>query len=171
MASIQSSLRTQLGHGEKHSPAEIVTRLNSHLCASTSTEKYATFCLGLYDEGSSTMTYTNAGHIPPILIRGGVAHRLDVNGTVVGAFSFAKFDQSSISLESGDLLALVTDGVTEPENQFGEMFGEERFIDLIAKSAKKNEQEIVDRVLDAIRQWTGSDELQDDITLLLVRRV
>jgi serine phosphatase RsbU (regulator of sigma subunit) len=51
------------------------------------------------------------------------------------------------------------------------MFGEERFIDLVLKGARKPEQEIVSRVLDAIRQWTGSDELQDDITLLLVRRV
>ncbi|MEO5925469.1 MAG: SpoIIE family protein phosphatase [Bryobacteraceae bacterium] len=171
MASIQSSLRTQLGHGGQHSPAEIVARLNSHLCASTSTEKYATFCLGLYDESSGRLTYTNAGHIPPILIRAGKVHRLDVNGTVVGAFAFAKYDQSCIELESGDLLALPTDGLTEPENQFGEMFGEERFIDLVARNSQKTEQEIVDRVLDEIRQWTGSDELQDDITLLLVRRV
>ncbi len=171
MASIQSSLRTQLGHGEQHSPAGIVTRLNTHLCASTSTEKYATFYLGLYEEATSTLTYTNAGHIPPILIRNGKAHRLDVNGTVVGAFAFAQYDQSSIVLEPGDLMALVTDGITEPENQFGEMFGEERFIDLISKGAQKGEQEIISRVLDAIRQWTGSDELQDDITLLLVRRV
>jgi sigma-B regulation protein RsbU (phosphoserine phosphatase) len=171
MASIQSSLRTQLGHGEQHSPAAIVTRLNTHLCASTSSEKYATFCLGLYEEASSTLTYTNAGHIPPILIRDGKAQRLDVNGTVVGAFSFAQYDQSCVRLEPGDLLALVTDGITEPENQFGEMFGEERFIDLVLKGARKPEQEIVSRVLDAIRQWTGSDELQDDITLLLVRRV
>ena len=171
MASIQSSLRTQLGHGEQHSPSGIVTRLNTHLCASTSTEKYATFYLGLYEEANSTLTYTNAGHIPPILIRDGKVHRLDVNGTVVGAFSFAQYDQSSIVLEPGDLMALVTDGITEPENQFGEMFGEERFIDLISKGAQRGEQEIISRVLDAIRQWTGSDELQDDITLLLVRRV
>jgi sigma-B regulation protein RsbU (phosphoserine phosphatase) len=171
MASIQSCSRTQLGHDESQAPAAIVTRLNRHLCASTSLAKYATFCLGLYDESSGTLAYTNAGHVPPILIRGGRAERLDVNGTVVGAFPDADYEQSSVPLGSGDLLAMPTDGLTEPENEFGEMFGEDRFIDLLVKNAHRSEQDIVDLVLDAIRQWTGSDELQDDITLLLVRRV
>jgi sigma-B regulation protein RsbU (phosphoserine phosphatase) len=171
MSSIQSSLRTQLGHDQLQTPSAMVTRLNRHLCASTSLAKYATFCMGLYDEADSTFTYTNAGHIPPILIRGGQAIRLDVNGTVVGAFPEAKYDHSSVRLESGDLLVFLTDGLTEPENEFGEMFGEERILDLLTKNAHRSEQQIVDLMLAAHYQWTCSDELQDDITLLLARRV
>lgn len=171
MSSIQSSLRTQLGHDENQTPSAIVTRLNRHLCASTSMAKYATFCMGLYHEATSTFTYTNAGHIPPILIRGGRALRLDVNGTVVGAFPEAAYEHSSLVLESDDLLAFLTDGLTEPENEFGEMFGEDRIVDLLTKNAHRDEQEIVALMLDAHRQWTGAGELQDDITLLLARRV
>jgi sigma-B regulation protein RsbU (phosphoserine phosphatase) len=171
MASIQSSLRTQLGHGEEQSTAAIVGRLNRHLCASTSPEKYATLCLGLYNEGTGALTYCNAGHLPPVLIRAGQAQRFEVNGTVVGAFANVEYEQSSVYLESGDLLALVTDGLTEPENEFGEMFGEERLIDLLLKNAHRSEQQVVDLVLEAIRHWTGSDELQDDITLMVVRRL
>lgn len=170
MASLQSSLRTQLALDEVQSAPQIVTRLNQHLCNSTTTEKYATFCLGLYDEQTSVITYTNAGHIPPVLIRAGVTQRFDVNRTVVGVFPSAEYESSSLTLLPGDLLALFTDGVTEPENEFEEMFGEARLIDLLTKNAHRGEQEIIALVLDAIRQWTGSDELQDDITLMLARR-
>jgi sigma-B regulation protein RsbU (phosphoserine phosphatase) len=172
MSSIQSSLRTQLGHSELQTTEEIVTRLNRHLCASTSAAKYATFCLGLYEDATQTLYYTNAGHIPPVLIRDGKTCRLDVNGTVVGAFENAVYDSSALPLIPGDLLAWFTDGLSEPESEFGEMFGEERLIELLRTNAHKTEQQIADIVLDAIRQWTGQqDELQDDITLMLVRRL
>lgn len=174
MASLQSSLHTQLqgfNGSARLSTAEVVGRLNRHLCASTAPDKYATFFLGFYDEASSTLSYTNAGHLPPILVRQGRARRLDVNGTIVGAFAGVPYEESHIQLEPGDLLAWFTDGVTEPESEFGEMFGEERFIDLLTKNAYRDEQRIVDLVLDAVRQWTGSHEMQDDITLLIARRV
>jgi sigma-B regulation protein RsbU (phosphoserine phosphatase) len=173
MATIQSSLRTHLTDGseEKLSPAWLVSQLNRHLYATTSSEKFATFCLGLYDEASSTFTYTNAGHVPPILVRNGAAQRLEVNGTIVGAFPFSEYGQNCVTLESGDLLVCFTDGITEPENEYGEMFGEERLVDLVSKNAHRSEAEIVGMILDGVRQWTASDELQDDMTLLLARRV
>lgn len=174
MASLQSSLRTQLqsfADDPGLSPAEVVRRVNQHLCASTSPDKYATFFLGLYDEAASTMIYTNAGHLPPVLVRNGCAQRLEVNGTIVGAFAGVPYGESRLVLEPGDLLAWFTDGLTEPESEFGEMFGEERFVELLTKNAHRDEQRIVDLVLDSVRHWTNSDEMQDDITLLLARRV
>ncbi|MEP6961140.1 MAG: PP2C family protein-serine/threonine phosphatase, partial [Acidobacteriota bacterium] len=91
-------------------------------------------------------------------------------GMVVGAFEGQVWDESRVTLESGDLLVFFTDGLTEPENEFGEMFGEERFIDLLAKNAHRDEKRILEIVITAVREWTGSDELQDDMTLLLARR-
>jgi sigma-B regulation protein RsbU (phosphoserine phosphatase) len=185
MATLQSALRTHLqgsreaaaaAGGEvsaraRLSPASLISILNQHLCANTAAEKYATFCLGLYDESSGTFTYSNAGHLPPVLVRRGGLQRLDVNGTVVGAFPFAGYGESSIVLEPGDLLACFTDGITEPENAFGEMFGEQRFFELLTRNAQHEEGRIIEIVLQAVREWTGSDELQDDMTLLLARRV
>jgi len=81
------------------------------------------------------------------------------------------YEQSRIELQSGDLIAWFTDGVTEPESEFGEMFGEDRLVELLTKNAHRDEQQIVNLVVEAVRQWTGSEELQDDITLLLARRV
>ena len=71
--------------------------LNEQLYAYTSPEKYATFYLGIYDEAASVLSYTNAGHLPPILIRNGEATRLNVDGTVVGAFPFSQYDESRIA--------------------------------------------------------------------------
>jgi sigma-B regulation protein RsbU (phosphoserine phosphatase) len=184
MAALQSSLRIQLqmpaevlaGGGSDHmgagiSTSRLVSNLNRQLHSTTSAEKYATFFLGVYDESSSTFTYTNAGHLSPLLVRNGAVESLDVNGTVVGAFPFSEYDESRVQLRSGDLLVCYTDGVTEPENEFGEMFGEERLIELLLRNANRPEEEIIQMVLDSVRQWTGAGELQDDMTLLLARRV
>ena len=184
MATLQSSLRTQLqnwmevaaaaGNGSSIktvSTSHVVSRLNNQLHAYTSSEKYATFCLGVFDEPTAAFTYTNAGHLPPVLVREGVGHRLDVNGTVVGAFPFSIYGESRVEMKSGDLLVFFTDGITEPENEYGEMFGEDRLVDLIARNAHRTEPEIIDLVLSGVHQWTASEELQDDMTILMARRV
>ena len=184
MATLQSTMRTQLRAGQAvaagagnggpapaFSPADLVSRLNQQLFAFTPPEKFATFFFALYDDATGLMTYTNAGHLPPILVRRGTATRLDVTGTVVGAFSFAEYTESTIQLEPGDLLACFTDGVTEPENEFVEMFGEDRLTEVILKHASCDSDEIIAAVMSSVRDWTGSPELQDDMTLLLARRV
>ena len=184
MATLQSSLRTQLqswlevaaaaGNGAIPMPvstSRLVSRLNNQLHAYTSPEKYATFLLGVYDEPSGAFNYTNAGHLPPILIRNGVGERLDVNGTVVGAFAFSSYGESRVEMKPGDLLVCFTDGITEPENEYGEMFGEERLTDLIERNAHRTEEQIIETVLSSVHQWTASEELQDDMTILMARRV
>jgi sigma-B regulation protein RsbU (phosphoserine phosphatase) len=184
MATLQSSLRTQLqnwlevaaavGNGTVMpavSTSQLMSRLNNQLHSYTSSEKYATFLLGVYDEPSGSFTYTNAGHLPPVLVHNGVGTRLDVNGTVVGAFPFSIYGESRVTMSSGDLLVCFTDGVTEPENEYGEMFGEDRLVDLIVRNAHLAEQEIIDLVISSVRQWTASAELQDDMTMLLARRL
>jgi len=181
-ATIQSTMRAQLGAARElaagegssalgFSTAALVSRLNQHLYACTPPEKFATFYFAVYDDATGLLVYTNAGHPPPILVRAGQALRLEVNGMVVGAFAFARYEESALRLESGDLLVCFTDGVTEPENEYGEMFGEERLIELVLKKAKEEPEEIAAAVMEAARQWTGMTELQDDITLLVARRL
>ena len=176
MATIQSAFRSQtrgaqaLNGSANLSTSHIVTQLNRQLHADTSPEKYATFIMGVFDESTSEFTYTNAGHLPPILVRDGTATRLDVNGMVVGAFAYAKYDESRVHLHSGDLLVFFTDGISEPENEYGEMFGEDRLMDLAAKNAHLEDEAALDCLMGAVKQWTGEGELQDDMTMLLVRR-
>lgn len=172
MATIQSAFRSRIQDAVNKtevSTAEVVTQLNQHLHANTPPEKFATFFLAIYDEGSSMLTYTNAGHLQPILIRKGQAQRLEVDGMVIGAFPFARYGTSTIQLEAEDLLLLFTDGISEPENEYGEMFGEDRLTDLVLKNAARTDAQILSTIIEAVEKWTGSPELQDDMTLLVTR--
>ncbi len=175
MATIQSTMRTQLsanGQGPAHlSPAKMVANLNRQLYATTAPEKYATFYFALYEESAHSLRYTNAGHLAPILVRGGSVQMLGSTGTVVGAFPFARYDEKVVPLEHGDMLVAYTDGIVEPENAYGEMFGEERLRELLVKYAKADSSEIIARTMEAVGQWTGSSELQDDMTMVVARRI
>jgi sigma-B regulation protein RsbU (phosphoserine phosphatase) len=184
MAAIQSTMRTQLSagavmaaaanNGAAHaafSTAQLVSQLNRQLYLNTSPEKYATFYFGLYDDTNGILTYTNAGHLPPLLLRNGSPQPLEVTGTVVGAFPFSRYEEKTVTLQSGDLLVAYTDGVVEPENEYGEQFGEQRLADLLVKHGEADNNEIIARVMEAVQGWTGSTELQDDMTMVVARRI
>jgi sigma-B regulation protein RsbU (phosphoserine phosphatase) len=185
MAAIQSTMRTQLTAGAalsaaaaaggwaqpQFSTAHVVAQLNKQLYANTSPEKYATFCFAIYDETSGALRYTNAGHLPPILVRNGQPELLEVTGTVVGAFPFSRYEERTITLNPGDLLTAYTDGIVEPENEYGEQFGEERLSDLLMKYDKADTGELIARVMEHVRDWTGTSELQDDMTMVVIRRI
>jgi sigma-B regulation protein RsbU (phosphoserine phosphatase) len=175
MATIQSTMRTQLsssnGTGPPRSTAKMVANLNRQLYANTTAEKYATFYFALYDEPKHCLTYTNAGHLSPLLLRQGKLQMLEPTGTVVGAFPFATYEEKSVEMDHGDTLVAYTDGIVEPENAYGEMFGEERFQDLLLRYASADSSEIIARAMEAVVQWTGSSELQDDMTMVVARRI
>ncbi len=176
MATIQSTMRTQLSTsngGGRHqlSAARMVSILNKQLYATTAPEKYATFYFALYEESTHSLTYTNAGHLAPILLSGSTIQTLDSTGTVVGAFPFARYEERTVPLEHGDMLVAYTDGIVEPENAYGEMFGEDRLTDLVVKYAKADSSEIIARTMEAVNLWTGSSELQDDMTMVVARRI
>jgi sigma-B regulation protein RsbU (phosphoserine phosphatase) len=185
MATIQSSFRTQIKTAMEQaavaakaagsvpvcnlSTSQLTSLLNQHLYSNTPPEKFATFVFGVFDEKTSILHYTNAGHLQPILIRRGEASLLEVDGMVIGAFPFARYGESQIAMEPGDLLVFYTDGISEPENEYGEMYGEQRLTELLLKNAGKSDQEILEMIIDAVERWTGSPELQDDMTLLVAR--
>lgn len=182
MATLQAALRAQItAYAPSHEnecstvpevdAATLVSKLNRQIYAHTAPEKYATFFFALFNQDTRVLTYTNAGHLSPLLFRGAEVIPLDSNGTVVGAFPFAKYDESCLTLNPGDILVCYTDGITEPENAFGEMFGEERLIDLVKRNAHLDDGEIVKNILESVRSWTGTPELHDDMTLLIARQV
>jgi sigma-B regulation protein RsbU (phosphoserine phosphatase) len=172
MASVQSSLHAQLAMNTDGpvSTAALVGRLNRQLYENTPEEKYATFYCGIYDEQTSRLSYTNAGHLPPILLRGGKALRLETSGTVVGMFSDSAYEEAVVELLPGDVFAAFTDGVTEPEDSHEEQFGAERLIELLVQNSERPLDEIVRIVMAAVHSWTHDSSNQDDVTLLLARR-
>jgi len=178
MAAIQSSLRAQFynGHsrlgmagGQMPSTSEIVRRLNRQLYESTSIEKYATFFYAMYDGPTRRLAYTNAGHLPPVLFRHGRVQRLAEGGTVVGLFSPMDYEQATVQLEPGDVFLAFTDGLTEPENIYGEEFGEERLLEVAKRALNSPLEVMVQEIYRSVNDWTGSPELQDDMTLIVAK--
>lgn len=175
MAALASTIRTQLrfcleAEDQAISTSKLVGQLNKHLYANTTPEKYATFFLGVYDENTEELSYTNAGHLQPLLIRKGIVEKLEINGMVVGLFPAAAYTASVLKMLPGDLIIFYTDGVTEPEDAYDEMFGEERLADLVTRNAHLPSGEILQKVSDAVDQWTHDPAHRDDLTLLIVRR-
>jgi phosphoserine phosphatase RsbU/P len=150
-------------------PAMLMTTLNYQLYRSTPAAKYATMFLGCYDAKARVLTYCNAGHLPPIILRAnGEVFRLAINGTVVGLFDGVTYDESTLVMQTGDIFVAYSDGVTEPENEFGE-FGEDRLVELIQEHRNKPLPRITEIVAGAVADWIGTVEQPDDITIVLAR--
>jgi sigma-B regulation protein RsbU (phosphoserine phosphatase) len=107
--------------------------------------------------------------LPPILIgRDGAVRRLEAGGTVVGLFENVTYDEGSVEMHPGEIFLAYSDGVTEPENEFGE-FGEERLINLVSANRHSPLVQISEAVTSAVDDWIGDNEQPDDITLVLAR--
>jgi sigma-B regulation protein RsbU (phosphoserine phosphatase) len=155
--------------GVEVSPGALLSLLNHQLYESTPPEKYATLFLGIYDGRSHHLTYSNGGHLPPILIgKDGTLRRLEAGGTVVGLFDNMTYDEGSVEMHPGEIFLAYSDGVTEPENDFGE-FGEQRLIDLVRENRDLPLPRISQIVTMAVDTWIGDNEQPDDVTLVLAR--
>ncbi len=155
--------------GVEVSPGALLSLLNHQLYESTPPEKYATLFLGIYDGRSHHLTYSNGGHLPPILIgKDGTIRRLEAGGTVVGLFDNMTYDEGAVEMQPGEIFLAYSDGVTEPENDFGE-FGEQRLIDLVRENRDLPLPQISQIVTMAVDTWIGDNEQPDDVTLVLAR--
>ena len=155
--------------GTDASPATLLTLLNHQLYESTPDAKYATLFLGIYDGATRRFMYANGGHLPPILIsEDGTSQLLSCGGTVVGLFDNLSFPEATVQLRPGDVLVAYSDGVTEPENDYGE-FGEERLIQLVRENRHLPLERITEIVTAAVADWIGDNEQPDDVTLVLAR--
>ncbi|HWZ81992.1 MAG TPA: SpoIIE family protein phosphatase [Terriglobales bacterium] len=155
--------------GAEASSANLLGLLNHQLYESTPDAKYATMFLGLYDGADRRFTYTNAGHLPPILLsEDGTCQYLTCGGTVVGLFPDVQYPEATVHLKSGDIFIAYSDGVTEPENDYGE-FGEERLLELVRENRHLPLARITEIVTAAVDDWIGDNEQPDDVTLVLAR--
>jgi len=152
------------------SPGKVLSLLNRHLYRSTQPEKYATLFLAHYNTNTRNLVYSNGGQLPPfVLCSNGTVRRLDRGGSVVGLLDGLSYDEGTVTLDPGDILIAYSDGVTEPENEFGE-FGEERLIEMVERHRHLPLAAISQQVLQALRAWIGEQEQPDDITLVLARQ-
>ena len=167
MASLQASMRSHFPTAA--APEQLAARLNDALFRSSSAARYATAFLATFDPESRRLSYSNAGHLPAILVRDEDTIRCHEGGMPIGLFEGAAYETAARTLAPGDLLALFTDGVTEAPAPDGEEFGAARLADLLRTHRARPLDALIDTVLDALLHWSGPVDAHDDVTLVLAR--
>jgi sigma-B regulation protein RsbU (phosphoserine phosphatase) len=150
------------------SPAEVSTRLNRVLYSNIPLHKFITAFYGVVNIPRRTLTYTNAGHNPPLVVHAdGECVRLDAGGSVLGAFEDLDYEQGEIQLSAGDRVLLFTDGLSEAVDENNEQFGEQRLCDLLCEHRHRTPEELKDIVFDAVDEFCGRN-FCDDVALMIV---
>lgn len=197
MCTVQASLRSQ-APTVNGNLTDLVSSMNRLLHVSTDASSYATFFYAQFDERTRLLTYVNAGHNPPMLVRanksikaqtvgaGGTVSSVGVEdlrtgqvgadvqllskgGPIIGAFNNCVYEQETIQMESGDLLVAYTDGVTEARNANDQEFGEEMLRQIIDSSTFMHAQNISERIVESVREWCGDIPPYDDLTLVVMK--
>ncbi|MBI5723230.1 MAG: SpoIIE family protein phosphatase [Planctomycetes bacterium] len=168
-ASIRGSLRAHAAN--LYEMSAVLDRVNRDLCADTKVNDFATMFYGVLNYRDLKFTYTNAGHLPPLLIRDGTARLLGVGGGVLGINPKAKYQHEWVALQAGDTIFMYTDGLSDAMNFAYEPFGRERVEKTAVYAAGQNwpAERIFRHVRWAMRNFTGLNERYDDLTCVVIR--
>ena len=155
------------------SPAECISYSNELLAQESANSMFVTAFYGIYNLTTGQVTYTNAGHNPPYLMKadGTILQLPFSSDLVVGAIDDFKYSEETLQLEHGDTLLLYTDGVTEAINSGDEEFGEQRLQAVLAQLTSNSSQDIIERIKACVSNFAGEAEQSDDITLLAIKRL
>ena len=165
MASVHASVRALAGTA---SPVVVVERLNRFLFASTSPSRFVTLFYAELDTASRRLAYVNAGHVPPYRVAGdGTASRLVDGGPALGLIDDASYEVGELRLEPGDVVAVVTDGLTEALSPDEREFGDEGVWEVLRSGIGASA--LLARLLTAVSSWTGSAGCSDDLTALVLK--
>jgi len=168
MAHLQATVRSQLGHGSDDLAA-LLARVNGLFHAATSTERYATAFLGVYDDSSRRLRYVNCGHNPPFVLRAdGSTRSLPPGATVLGLMEDWSGREETLVLGPGDTLLVYSDGVTEACRSDGEEFGEARLVELLRRLRNRPLLALPAALLAAVDEF-GGIEAEDDRTVVVAR--
>ncbi len=169
MSSLQARVQMLVETGPD--PASAVTTLNRNLAERCPLGKFITFFYGVLDTMTGTLSYSNAGHNYPLLLRaGGSVEQLPGSGMVMGIFPHLQYELMETKLERGDMLALFSDGVTEACTANDEEFGERGLAEFLAGRKSEPCSAIVKQLAEHVRGWRGQSSFADDFTIVLVRR-
>ena len=146
-----------------------MAHLNRHLYLHTSEERYATLFLAVYDARTQQLSYTNAGHLPPLYIDGKRVQKLTTDDTVIGLFGDVQFRQVTMDVAPEALLVIYSDGMTDPENARGEVFGTERLAEVAMHFRQSPPRAIASAMLKSAEEWSGTAEQADDMTVVVAR--
>lgn len=176
MASLQASLRGQTLH-YKDDLAGLLSQMNGLLYGASTSNRYATFFYSQYDPKTRKLSYVNAGHNPPFLLRPKdddfEVLTLAEGGAVVGMLPpmLVNYKQGEIELQKGDLIVGSTDGITEAMNTADEEWGEDAMVEELKKVHGKSAKEILEYIVSKADEFANGAKQHDDMTLIVVKVV
>jgi PAS domain S-box-containing protein len=158
-------------HARLHSdPAKVVENANDVIAADATAGMFVTLFYGLLSEKNGTLTYANAGHNPPIVLRAdGTVETLTATGIALGAVAGREYASRTVAIGTGDVVILYTDGVTEAIDALFGMFGEERLLDIVRENSAAAAGEIIEAILAAVDAFCAGEAQFDDITLMVIK--
>jgi phosphoserine phosphatase RsbU/P len=171
MASLRASLRS-IANLQQGDLATLIAHVNNLVYESSTTNRYATFFYAEYDPFTRLLTYVNAGHNAPYVLRGAKTIPLQATGMVVGLLPNAEYEQVTIPMHAGDVLLTYTDGISEAMNYEEEEWGEDRMIacarQLLAQpDCTVSAQQLLNCIIEAADKFTSGAPQHDDMTLLV----
>ena len=148
----------------------VMRKVNSLLHESTERDKFVTLFYGVLDWKNRVLSFSNAGHNPPLLLHGdGRVEYLLEGGVALGVLPDARYEERPLALRPGDVLVLYTDGISEAESPTGEQFGTGRLEACVQRHADRSANEILKGVVDEVTAWAGERSVSDDLTLVIVK--
>ena len=167
MASLRSVLRTRARGTDDL--ALLMAEVNRDMCCDTLIGEFATLVYGVFSPDGRSLYYCNAGHTPPLLLRGDELETLEPGGTVIGVDLDAVFETETIPVRPSDVLVMMTDGVTEALAFDGSSYGQERLEDSIRRHRSLNASALAGAILWDVRRFVGLADQSDDITIVVVK--
>jgi sigma-B regulation protein RsbU (phosphoserine phosphatase) len=165
MSNLQAAVRAFGLDGA--SPSSVCTSVNRLLCRNMASGRFITFCYARIDVAAGRLTYANAGHNPPLLVRAdGSIEKLSPGGTVLGVFTESTYEQGEYPLLPGDRLVFYTDGITEGRNRDGEEYGEDRLTAAALRHRGGDADAMLAAVLQDVESFNGG-AYEDDATLIV----
>jgi phosphoserine phosphatase RsbU/P len=169
MALLLAMLRTLVD--EQLEPADLVTRLNVQVTRHAPGTRFITLLYAVFDPTSGVLTYVNAGHMPPLLLRNdGTWERLTIGGIALGMFDHSTYTTGQVTILPDELVAIYSDGITEAENPSGRPFDEAGLESALIAHRHDTLSSLGAAVVRAVEQYTADTRLADDLTILLLRR-
>ena len=167
MSSLQAALQPLIA--QQLPPAELCQRLNRILCDVMPVGKFISFFYAVLDSAANSLTYCNAGHNPPLLIRGdGEWKDLGADGAVLGQFPGWQYRQTELQMKSGDRVLLFTDGLVENRDSHDDFFTEQRLARIAVENPLASADELMRMLMSAASRHSVG-HFQDDASLLVLR--
>ncbi len=168
MAFLRASLRAATHIG--YSPHISMAKVNYLLWESIERHQFVTAFYGILDVTNKTLSYTNAGHNPPLLLdKDGKSEFVERGSLPLGMFRDTRYHEYYLTTKPGDMLVLYTDGVTEARSPQGEEFGRTRLADSVRKHRNLAARELIAEVHREVIDWTGGQGAGDDVTFFVIK--